>query len=79
VLVLTSYTSPVVGVPQLASAVRSGKVRYAIIGGNCGSASPSAVGSCPEAIRWLRRRSVDVTQQTGLRGRGLLFKIIRAT
>jgi 4-amino-4-deoxy-L-arabinose transferase-like glycosyltransferase len=75
VLVLTSYTDPVVPAVKLAADAAAGRVRYAIVGGECGIASERALAACPESIRWLRHRSVDVTRETGLPGRGLLFRI----
>ncbi len=76
VLVLTSYGQvPVVGVSQLAAQVRAGRIRYALIEGYCGTSRPDSLRGCPKTIRWLRQRSVDVTADTGLGDRGVLFRI----
>jgi 4-amino-4-deoxy-L-arabinose transferase-like glycosyltransferase len=72
VLVLTSYTSPVVSARRLAAAIRRDEVRYAIVGGSCGSGSPAG---CPDVIRWLRRHATDVTARAGLPGSGVLFRL----
>jgi 4-amino-4-deoxy-L-arabinose transferase-like glycosyltransferase len=75
VLVLTSYTSPVESVSALEHKVRRGEVRYALIGGSCGTAPATSLDGCPDAIRWVRRHASDVTAEAGLPGSGLLFRL----
>ncbi len=47
VLVLMSFHSPVVSIPQLARQVARGRVRYAVIQGHCGYDPLPRLGDCP--------------------------------
>lgn len=75
VLMLTSYRSrPLVSARDLARDVRSGQVRYFLIGHRC--ATPTRqTAICPPAARWAIAHSTDVTQATGLGTHGLLYRI----
>jgi len=50
---------------QLARAVRTGEVRYVLIGR--GACSPRSTQSCPPVLRWARTHSTDVSAAAGLR------------
>jgi len=78
VLMLTSYRSrPLISVAHLARLVRSGNVRYFLIGHRCTSALTRGTAACPATARWAIARSTDVTRATGLQHRGLLYRIDR--
>jgi 4-amino-4-deoxy-L-arabinose transferase-like glycosyltransferase len=77
VLMLTSYRSrPLVSRRQLAREVRSGRVRYFLIGHRC--ATPTRhTAICPPAARWAIAHSTDVTKAAGIGTHGLLYRIDR--
>jgi 4-amino-4-deoxy-L-arabinose transferase-like glycosyltransferase len=68
VLVLTSlYERQLTTVPTLARAVRSGQVRYALLG-------PMHCAACIPSVRWARAHATDVGRRAGV-GRGLLYRL----
>jgi 4-amino-4-deoxy-L-arabinose transferase-like glycosyltransferase len=66
---------PITSVARIRRAVRRGELRYALIGGSCGSA-PRPSFKCHAAVRWIRAHSVDVTRQAGLGSSGLVFRLL---
>lgn len=76
VLMLTSYRSrPLLTVAQLAQKVRSGQVRYFLIGRRCTSALTRATAACPATARWIMKRGTDVTYRTGIGHYHLLYRV----
>jgi len=68
--------TPITSVGRVRSAVRSGQLRYALIGGSCGSARKPPL-KCTRAVRWIRAHSVDVTSETGVGSSGYVFRLLR--
>jgi hypothetical protein len=80
VLLLTSaYGRPLVSTGQLADAVASGQVRYALVGDSCTSASPDRWDGCSAAAAWIRAHGVDVSSAAGQPHRGLVYYLPRAS
>jgi 4-amino-4-deoxy-L-arabinose transferase-like glycosyltransferase len=77
VMVLASVNAlPIVTVSKLSDAVRSGTLRYALIGGSCGVATHiESKPHCLPAVRWVRTHGVDVTREAGIKSPGLLFRL----
>ena len=76
VLMLTSYRSrPLLSVPQLARIVRTGQVRYFVIGQRCASALTRATAACPTTARWAIAHSTDISRATGIGHGKLLYRI----
>ena len=59
---------------ELARDVRSGQVRYFLIGRRCGVVTRQTP-DCPPAARWAIEHSTDVTHAAGLGTHGLLYRI----
>jgi 4-amino-4-deoxy-L-arabinose transferase-like glycosyltransferase len=75
VLMLTSYRSRrLVSARGLARKVRSGQVRYFLIGRRCGPLT-RRTAVCPPAARWAIAHSTDVTHAAGLGTHGLLYRV----
>jgi 4-amino-4-deoxy-L-arabinose transferase-like glycosyltransferase len=73
VLTLTSAGPVQLVTPTgLADAVRSGQVRYALLGGRC---APRRRGACLPVVRWVRAHGTDVSLAAGLPRRGLLYRL----
>ena len=66
---------PITSVASVRRAVRRGELRYALIGGSCGSA-PRPSFKCHAAVRWIRAHSVDVTREAGLGSSGFVFRLL---
>jgi len=78
VLMLTSYRSrPLISVTQLQAKVRAREVRYFLLGRRCTSALTIHTAACPATARWVIAHATDVTKQTGIGHRGLLYRIGR--
>jgi 4-amino-4-deoxy-L-arabinose transferase-like glycosyltransferase len=78
-LVLEAYFGrPIVPVAQLAAAVRSGQVRYALVGARCTQGSGDRLTGCSPAARWIRAHGVDVSRQAGQPHPGLLYRVTAA-
>ncbi len=76
VLILTSlYGRPLVSVPKLAAAVRSGQVRYALAGANCTPSAGDRLTGCSAQARWLRAHGTDVSRAAGQPNRGLVYRL----
>ena len=76
VLILTSlYGRPLVSVPKLAAAVRSGQVRYALAGANCTPGSGDRLAGCSAQAQWLRAHGTDVSRAAGQPNRGLVYRL----
>jgi len=76
VLVLTGVArQPIVPVSRLRREAERGRVRYALVGGGCGTAPLSAIGTCPATVRWIRSHAVDVTHAAGFRSSGEIFRL----
>ena len=75
VLMLTSlYGRPLTSVKQLATAVRTGQARYALLGkGRC-KRPGEHVPDCAPAVLWARSHSFDVSARAGVRA-GLLYRL----
>jgi 4-amino-4-deoxy-L-arabinose transferase-like glycosyltransferase len=68
ILMLTSYQGqPLLSPAQLAQLVRTGQVRYALLGGGCTKAA------CAPVIRWARSHARDISQAAGVGPRGTLY------
>jgi hypothetical protein len=68
VLVLTSlYGHQITSAPALAQAVRSGQVRYALLG-------PVHCSACIPSLHWARAHATDVGRRAGV-GPGLLYRL----
>jgi hypothetical protein len=79
VLMLTSYRSqPLISVRRLAQLVRSGQVRYFLIGHRCTSPLTRLTAACPLTARWAIAHATDVTRDTGVGHGGLLYRIDRS-
>ncbi len=78
ILPLTSFAGrALTSVAELRSAVRSGEVRYALVGSyGCGPAHSGRAGCTPAAL-WIRRNGVDITGVVGLTGWSHLY-LLRA-
>jgi 4-amino-4-deoxy-L-arabinose transferase-like glycosyltransferase len=75
-LVLEAYYGrPIVPVAQLAAAVRSGRLRYALLGATCTQSSGDRLTGCSPAARWIRAHGVDVSRQAGQPHPGLLYRL----
>ena len=74
ILPLTSWGGrPLTGLAALQADVRSGAVRYGLVGAyRCGPANPRAA-ACGPAAEWIRRSGIDVSREAGLRGRSRLY------
>jgi hypothetical protein len=70
---------PLTSVAALSSAVARGQVRYAVVGGACGTIGLRRVAKCGPAATWIRTHATDVTRATGLRSRGELFRFRTAS
>ena len=66
---------PITSVARVRRAVRRGELRYALIGGSCGTARRPSF-KCHAAVRWIRAHSVDVTRETGLGSSGFVFRLL---
>jgi hypothetical protein len=78
-LVLEAYYGrPIVPVSQLAAAVRSGELRYALAGATCTQSSGDRLTGCSPAARWIRAHGVDVSRQAGQPHPGLLYRLSAA-
>ncbi len=76
VLILTSlYGQPLVSVPRLAAAVRSGQVHYALAGANCTPGSRDRLAGCSAQAAWLRAHGTDVSRAAGQPNRGLVYRL----
>ena len=76
VLMLTSYRSrPLISVPELRAKVRAGQVRYFLLGRRCTSKLTKHTAACPATARWAIAHGKDVTRQTGIGHRGLLYRV----
>jgi len=77
VLMLTSlYDRPLLTPGQLSTQVRSGSVRYILLGR--GSCSAQAKRSCAPVVAWARAHSTDVSRTAGLSSPGLLYRFTGA-
>jgi hypothetical protein len=75
-LVLEAYYGrSIVPVARLAAAVRSGQVRYAVVGATCTQSSGDRLTGCSPAARWIRAHGVDVSRQAGQPHPGLLYRL----
>jgi hypothetical protein len=75
VFMLTSLQGrPVKSAAQLATAVRTDQVRYALLGkGHCAGAGNQG-GTCAPVVRWARAHATDIGKQAGVR-KGLLYRL----
>jgi hypothetical protein len=74
VLVLTSVGSlPLLTPGQLAHAVASGEVRYAVLGR--GICPPRAVRPCAPVLRWARAHARDISRAAGVGPPGTLYRL----
>ena len=71
-LLAAAHGRPLVPTAALQAAVRSGAVRYAYLGVDCGQA---ARAYCPASALWARRHGVDVSLAAGLPVRGRLYRL----
>jgi 4-amino-4-deoxy-L-arabinose transferase-like glycosyltransferase len=67
ILPLTSFLgTPAVGLDQLQAAVRSGAVRYALIGAHRCAGSGDKNAACVPAAAWVRQNGIDVSRAAGV-------------
>ena len=66
---------PIASVRRVRGAVRRGELRYALIGGSCGSARKPSF-KCSAAVRWIRAHSVDVTREADPGSKGFVFRLL---
>jgi 4-amino-4-deoxy-L-arabinose transferase-like glycosyltransferase len=70
ILPLTSFVGlPAAGLSQLQAAVRSGAVRYALVGTHTCAARDDKNAACVAPSRWIRQNGIDVSRAAGV-GRG---------
>ena len=69
------YGQPLVGVPSLAAAVRSGAVRYALLGSTCSPHARDRLTGCSPDARWIRAHGVDVSRAAGQPDPGLVYRL----
>ena len=67
------YGRPLVSARELAADVRSGAVRYALLGSRCSLASPDRGTGCSPAARWIRAHGTDVSRAAGQPNPGLVY------
>jgi hypothetical protein len=67
---------PLARLPRLLDAVRSGVVRYGLVGHYRCVPSTSRWAACAATSQWIRRNGVDVTAAVGLRGASRLYLLI---
>ena len=76
VMILTSQGGRgLVGTGTLASAVRAGDVRYALVGATCSPRSSNRLTGCSAQARWIRAHGTDVSRAAGQPHRGLLYRL----
>ncbi len=72
-LTLTSVAGrPLLTPGQLAHDVRTGQVRYALLGG---LPCRRGVGTCAPVVRWALAHGSDVSRAAGLPHRGMLYRL----
>jgi hypothetical protein len=64
-----------VSVRQLAREVRTGRVRYFLIGHRCTSMLTRNTAACPPTAHWAIAHGTDVTRQAGIHSHGLLYRV----
>ena len=62
---------------QLASAVASGRIRFALLGDACTPSSGNALTGCLPVVRWAHVHGVDVSRAAGQPHAGALYALIR--
>ena len=62
---------------QLASAVASGRIRFALLGDACTPSSGNARTGCLPVVRWAHAHGVDVSRAAGQPQAGALYALIR--
>ena len=62
---------------QLASAVASGRIRFALLGDACTPSSGNALTGCLPVVRWAHAHGVDVSRAAGQPHAGALYALIR--
>jgi 4-amino-4-deoxy-L-arabinose transferase-like glycosyltransferase len=62
---------------QLASAVASGRIRFALLGDACTPSSGNALTGCLPVVRWAHAHGVDVSRTAGQPHAGALYALIR--
>jgi hypothetical protein len=67
--------NPVYDAAVRTSAVRSGRLRYALLGATCTPSSGDRLTGCSPAARWIRAHGVDVSRQAGQPHPGLLYRL----
>jgi len=77
ILSLTSYNAhELLPIPRLRSLVASGKLRFAVLDGGCGSSSTARqLPGCSPGAAWVRAHGVDVSRRAGLPHRGILYSL----
>ncbi len=76
VLMLTTYNGlPFTSVARLKALIARGEVRYAFLNSTCGPNAPKTTPGCAPAALWVRAHGTDVSQQAGLRTRGVLWRL----
>ncbi len=74
ILPLTSFAgTPLAGLAQLLAAVRSGSVRYGLVGDYRCGARTARWAACGPAALWIRDHGVNVTRDAGLVGSSRLY------
>jgi 4-amino-4-deoxy-L-arabinose transferase-like glycosyltransferase len=62
---------------QLASAVATGRIRFALLGDACTPSSGNALTGCLPVVRWAHAHGVDVSRAAGQPHAGALYALIR--
>lgn len=76
VLILSDGAGRALVTPQqLAAAVATGRVRYALLGDACTANSGNGRTGCLPVVRWARQHGTDVSRAAGQPHRGLLFAL----
>jgi hypothetical protein len=71
---LTSYDEhELLPVPQLASLVAAGEVRFAYIGGRCVPHDTLELAPCSAGARWVRAHGIDISRKIGLAQPAVLY------
>ncbi len=80
VLVLTATDArPIVSQATLTSAVTAGRVRFALLGSACTSASVGRIQGCSPFARWIRAHGTDVSRAAGQPHPGLVYALTART
>lgn len=76
ILPLTSFRgAPLVGLTRLKAAVRSGEVRYGLVGMHKCKGAGDISAACVPAARWIRQNGIDVSRAAGV-GHGVRLYLL---